>query len=689
MSWHFLERWVEKANQHSTLVGKFWITFLIVCRMVIVASVGDRVYNDEQSEFKCNTLQPGCTNVCFNRFSPISHLRFWSFQILFVATPSVMFVVYSAHKSKLKKTSSKKARISNDEDDDKSEKHVSGQKNENIDASISQLQSGSKKMKQFEVDFPVKRPSIEKKGKARGSSRNKNRNSSRSYPRDGDKDPQAFPRSTMIRLGKQLSDSERTKSWEEETTHRHQKRYSRNSRRGISSSNTSGVGTFDYRSKRGNDTRNQNNNNNSNGTPTFAWRQPTQNTQNQQNNEPGPQVPTAPTVDEGRPAQPTKRGLTDLIMWVPSNCDDEYHQNGANINAENAFTDTEALHNNGQPTAENISAYKHYVNEYSGHIFPSAPPQYPGIAFDSNSKPWISASRVSLAMDTIPLKNEKSKKVSDFRDEKFKPTNPLAMKAHIPAFAQHFRWYLANVFVRLCIEVGFLVLQVLLFGFHVPELYKCERRPCPNTVDCFISRPMEKTIFLWFMFLYSCICVALNLVEFVYLVYAYIKKQAQKRVSSSKSKKEVSLHPNKDSGLSRNGYNGLRGGWMKHDIDPVELDLAEYQFRQMNDDTSSIGSRPPNIGWGGRYTGRQVPQRKVIVSGSNAFTGSARDASRGDTSTRDMMAFELDSDDERDMIEMEIERIEQDEMDFQQDNDANPEDGLDGNDQVDAGDNCI
>uniref|UniRef100_F6S9N4 Gap junction protein n=1 Tax=Ciona intestinalis TaxID=7719 RepID=F6S9N4_CIOIN len=215
MSWHFLERWVEKANQHSTLVGKFWITFLIVCRMVIVASVGDRVYNDEQSEFKCNTLQPGCTNVCFNRFSPISHLRFWSFQILFVATPSVMFVVYSAHKSKLKKTSSKKARISNDEDDDKT-------------------------------------------------------------------------------------------------------------------------------------------------------------------------------------------------------------------------------------------------------------------------------------------------------------------------FAQHFRWYLANVFVRLCIEVGFLVLQVLLFGFHVPELYKCERRPCPNTVDCFISRPMEKTIFLWFMFLYSCICVALNLVEFVYLVYAYIKKQAQK-----------------------------------------------------------------------------------------------------------------------------------------------------------------
>ena len=108
MSWHFLERWLERANQHATLVGKFWITFLIVCRMVIVASIGDRVYADEQSEFKCNVgPQPGCENVCFNTFSPISHLRFWSFQILAAALPSVCFVIYSGHKSKEKDKLSK------------------------------------------------------------------------------------------------------------------------------------------------------------------------------------------------------------------------------------------------------------------------------------------------------------------------------------------------------------------------------------------------------------------------------------------------------------------------------------------------------------------------------------------------------------------------------------------------------
>lgn len=102
MSWHFLERWLEKANQHSTLLGKFWITLLIVCRMIVIGTLGDRVYADEQSEFRCSTSQAGCTNVCFDKFSPISHIRFWGFQIILVSLPSVLFILYSGHKAKIK-----------------------------------------------------------------------------------------------------------------------------------------------------------------------------------------------------------------------------------------------------------------------------------------------------------------------------------------------------------------------------------------------------------------------------------------------------------------------------------------------------------------------------------------------------------------------------------------------------------
>uniref|UniRef100_H2ZD63 Gap junction protein n=1 Tax=Ciona savignyi TaxID=51511 RepID=H2ZD63_CIOSA len=213
-------------------------------------------------------------------------------------------------------------------------------------------------------------------------------------------------------------------------------------------------------------------------------------------------------------------------MWLPSNGDEDYRQNDGNVVVDqNAFAVTDPMSLNQVQPGSDHPPYRLVANEYSG-VFPSAPPEYPGIAFDPISKPWLTASRVSLAMDTIPLKGEKlaSQKSMEPQEEKAKP-KPLNLKYHIPTFAQHFRWYLANVFVRLSIEVGFVVMQVLLYGFYVPEMYKCSRWPCPNTVDCFISRPMEKTIFLWFMFLYSCICVLLNFVEFIYLIYAYAKKR--------------------------------------------------------------------------------------------------------------------------------------------------------------------
>lgn len=57
----------------------------------------------------------------------------------------------------------------------------------------------------------------------------------------------------------------------------------------------------------------------------------------------------------------------------------------------------------------------------------------------------------------------------------------------------------ANVFFRLASEATFGILQLWLFGYKVSEMFKCEGFPCPHVVDCFISRPAEKTIFLNFM----------------------------------------------------------------------------------------------------------------------------------------------------------------------------------------------
>ncbi|XP_036310744.1 gap junction delta-4 protein [Pipistrellus kuhlii] len=85
-------------NCNVTIVGKIWLIFMILLRMVVIIVAGSPVYQDEQERFVCNTLQPGCANVCYDVFSPVSHLRFWLIQSLSVLLPSAVFSVYVLHK---------------------------------------------------------------------------------------------------------------------------------------------------------------------------------------------------------------------------------------------------------------------------------------------------------------------------------------------------------------------------------------------------------------------------------------------------------------------------------------------------------------------------------------------------------------------------------------------------------------
>ncbi|XP_053555925.1 gap junction gamma-1 protein [Bombina bombina] len=98
MSWSFLTRLLEEIHHHSTFVGKVWLTVLIVFRIVLTVVGGESIYYDEQAKFVCNTEQPGCENVCYDAFAPLSHVRFWVFQIILVTTPSLLYLGYAVHK---------------------------------------------------------------------------------------------------------------------------------------------------------------------------------------------------------------------------------------------------------------------------------------------------------------------------------------------------------------------------------------------------------------------------------------------------------------------------------------------------------------------------------------------------------------------------------------------------------------
>ncbi|XP_019489078.1 PREDICTED: gap junction gamma-2 protein [Hipposideros armiger] len=281
MSWSFLTRLLEEIHHHSTFVGKVWLTVLVVFRIVLTAVGGESIYSDEQTKFTCNTRQPGCDNVCYDAFAPLSHVRFWVFQIVVISTPSVMYLGYAVHRL---------ARAAQDE--------------------------------------------------------------RRRVPR----------------------------------------------------------------------------------------------------RRPGPRVPL-PMPPQSHPSwpEPTNLGEEEPMLGLG----EEDEEPGA----------AEGLGEEDEP--EDMGAAKG-----AGRDTKTAVPPGPNGPHDGRRR----IQREGLM-----------------------------------------RVYVAQLVARAAFEVAFLVGQYLLYGFEVPPFFPCSRRPCPHVVDCFVSRPTEKTVFLLVMYVVSCLCLLLNLCEMAHL----------------------------------------------------------------------------------------------------------------------------------------------------------------------------
>ncbi|XP_005988838.1 gap junction protein alpha 9a [Latimeria chalumnae] len=96
--WNFLGGVLEEVHIHSTIVGKIWLTILFIFRMLVLGVAAEDVWNDEQSEFICNTEQPGCRNVCYDQAFPISLIRYWVLQVIFVSSPSLVYMGHALYR---------------------------------------------------------------------------------------------------------------------------------------------------------------------------------------------------------------------------------------------------------------------------------------------------------------------------------------------------------------------------------------------------------------------------------------------------------------------------------------------------------------------------------------------------------------------------------------------------------------
>ncbi|XP_071342009.1 gap junction delta-4 protein [Trachinotus anak] len=86
------------VNHSITLMGKVWLIVMIFLRILMLLFAGYPLYQDEQERFVCNTIQPGCANVCYDLFSPISLFRFWLVQLVTLCLPCIIFIIYVVHK---------------------------------------------------------------------------------------------------------------------------------------------------------------------------------------------------------------------------------------------------------------------------------------------------------------------------------------------------------------------------------------------------------------------------------------------------------------------------------------------------------------------------------------------------------------------------------------------------------------
>ncbi|XP_054854848.1 gap junction beta-4 protein [Eublepharis macularius] len=98
MNWASLQELVSEVNQYSTVWGRIWFNVVFIFRLLVYTVAAEAIWSDDQHDFECNTQQPGCTNVCYNQFFPISHIRLWALQLILVTCPSLLVLLHVAYR---------------------------------------------------------------------------------------------------------------------------------------------------------------------------------------------------------------------------------------------------------------------------------------------------------------------------------------------------------------------------------------------------------------------------------------------------------------------------------------------------------------------------------------------------------------------------------------------------------------
>ncbi|KAG7509391.1 gap junction protein-like [Solea senegalensis] len=79
------------------MITEAWQMLVSSHGIFVLGAAADKVWGDEESEFYCDSLEPGCSHACYNWIFPISYVHYWVLQITFVSTPTLVYLGHAIH----------------------------------------------------------------------------------------------------------------------------------------------------------------------------------------------------------------------------------------------------------------------------------------------------------------------------------------------------------------------------------------------------------------------------------------------------------------------------------------------------------------------------------------------------------------------------------------------------------------
>lgn len=126
-------------------------------------------------------------------------------------------------------------------------------------------------------------------------------------------------------------------------------------------------------------------------------------------------------------------------------------------------------------------------------------------------------------------KKERTKKQVEFDDQDYTKPKYTKSSGKISIRGRLLRSYVFHLIAKIVLEAFFIWGQYYLYGLTLNPRYICSRFPCPHKIDCFLSRPTEKSVIIWFMLVAALVSLALCLIELLYMFVKAVKECTSRR----------------------------------------------------------------------------------------------------------------------------------------------------------------